>query len=147
MHMKIGLLALAFMAAAGAAQAQTAGMPRVTCEQAKQLLEQRSSVNRRQLSCVNEVLIEVLTIDGQTVIAEVAYMSSEDARIRIDQAADEEEYRRSFRSNNCWNDSDRNLRRCWRARLGTSGECRAPGSRRRVDAETCDRWRRTLGQG
>lgn len=144
MRIKIGLLALASMAAASATQAQTAESPSVTCRPGAGAFEQYS-IAGRQFVCINNRLSEVLTIDSQSFLVEVASLTSDEGRRRIDEAADEEEWRRNGnRPSYCWRDEYRYRRVCRRADLGDYGDCRGLASGRRVDAATCDRWRRQL---
>lgn len=144
MRIKIALLALAFTAIASVAHAQTAERPVVPCRPGAVTLDQQSVVGR-EFVCLNGLLNEVLTIDGQQKFVEVERLTSDEGRRRIDEAADEEEWRRNgYRPSYCWQEEYRYRRICRRAELGSSGECRGLASGRRVDAATCDQWRREL---
>ena len=144
MRIKIALLALAFIATASVAHAQTAERPAVPCRPGAATLDEQSVVGR-QFVCINNRISEILTIDGQSYIVEVAPLTSDEGRRRIDETADEEEWRRNgYRPAYCSQEEYRYRRICRRADLGDSGDCRGLASGRRVDVATCDRWRREL---
>jgi hypothetical protein len=144
MRIKI-LLALAFVASASVAHAQTAQQPRVLCGQDANAFNERVILGRTLLVCADGRVSEALTIDGQLKFVEVEALTADGGRDRIDEAEDEREWRSNgYRPSYCWQEEYRYRRVCRRADLGGTGDCRGLASGRRVDAATCDRWRREL---